>query len=132
MSDDAQTVWYWLLYEHGNDNFIRQSTVTDYEPEADSFPSDVTYVEITQSLHESMPDHLRYKYNTDGTVTEVDHAGYMAKYQRGKRNRLLEETDAEAVGDRTISQAMRDYRQALRDLPDQDGWPDNVTFPTKP
>ena len=132
MSDDAQTFWYWLLYEPSNDNFIRQLTATPYEPDQTSFPSDVTYVEITQTLHDSMHDHLRYKYNSDGTVTEVDHAGYMAKYQRGRRNRLLEETDVFAVGDRPMTQEMTDYRQALRDLPDQDGWPDNVTFPTKP
>ena len=132
MSDDSQTVWYWLLYEHENDNFIRQATRTDYEPDEDSFPSDVTYVEVTQSLYESMTDYLHYKYNTDGTITEVDHDNYMGQYVRHQRRILLEETDVFAVGDRPVSEEMRQYRQALRDIPNQQGFPDNVVWPEKP
>lgn len=48
-----------------------------------------------------------------------------------KRNSLLFETDWWAVSDRTMTQAEIDYRQALRDLPSQDGFP-NVEFPVKP
>jgi len=121
-----------LLYEHDNDNFIRQLTITSYEPDLTSFPSDVTYVEITQELHDSMHDYLRYKYNSDGTVTEVDHNNYMSQYQRWNRQQLLEETDIYAVGDRPMSDEMRAYRQALRDVPQQEGFPDNVVWPTKP
>ena len=51
---------------------------------------------------------------------------------RYKRNDLLAETDWMAAGDRTISQAERDYRQALRDVSSQEGFPHNVTWPTKP
>lgn len=48
------------------------------------------------------------------------------------RNDLLTETDWMAAGDRTISQAEKDYRQALRDVTSQEGFPHNVTWPTKP
>jgi len=41
---------------------------------------------------------------------------------RELRNQALEDSDWRAVSDRTISQAWEDYRQALRDLPQ-----DNVT-----
>lgn len=51
---------------------------------------------------------------------------------RYKRNDLLAETDWWAAGDRTVSQAERDYRQALRDVTSQEGFPHNVTWPTKP
>lgn len=51
---------------------------------------------------------------------------------KGKRNDLLAETDWWANSDRTMTQAEIDYRQALRDLPQQAGFPDNVTWPTKP
>jgi len=132
MTDSVQTRWVWLLYEHGNDNFIRQLTITEYEPDLTSFPSDVTYVEITQELHDSMHDYLRYKYNADGTVTEVDHDNYMSQYQRWNRQQRLEETDVYALGDRSISDEMRAYRQALRDITEQEGFPDNVVWPTKP
>ena len=121
-----------MLYEHDNDNVIRQLTITPYEPDLTSFPSDVTYVEITQELHDSMHDYLRYRYNSDGTVTEVDHNNYMSQYQRWNRKQRLEETDIYALGDRAISDEMRAYRQALRDVPQQEGFPDNVVWPTKP
>ena len=51
---------------------------------------------------------------------------------RQKRDQLLTETDWWAVADRTMTQAEIDYRQALRDVPAQAGFPDNVTWPTKP
>lgn len=51
---------------------------------------------------------------------------------RQQRNTLLAETDWWAVADRTMTQAEIDYRQALRDVPAQAGFPENVTWPTKP
>ena len=51
---------------------------------------------------------------------------------REKRNTLLAETDWWATSDRTMTQAETDYRQALRDVPAQDGFPTNITWPTKP
>jgi len=48
------------------------------------------------------------------------------------RDKLLKETDWWAVSDRTMTQAETDYRQALRDVPAQAGFPENVTWPTKP
>ena len=56
----------------------------------------------------------------------------LKKGVRGERNALLAETDWWAVSDRTMTQAEIDYRQALRDVPAQAGFPDNVTWPTKP
>lgn len=51
---------------------------------------------------------------------------------RNARDRLLKQTDWWAVQDRTMSQAEKDYRQALRDIPQQTGFPTNVAWPTKP
>lgn len=51
---------------------------------------------------------------------------------RDKRNALLAETDWWAVADRTMTQAEIDYRQALRDLPQQANFPLDITWPTKP
>ena len=50
---------------------------------------------------------------------------------RGTRTRLLVETDYLALSDSTLSSAMATYRQALRDVPTQSGFP-TVTWPTKP
>lgn len=51
---------------------------------------------------------------------------------RAKRDALLKETDWWAVSDRAMTQEQQDYRQALRDLPEADGWSYNITWPTKP
>ena len=51
---------------------------------------------------------------------------------RAKRNQLLAETDYLALSDATLSEEMRTYRQALRDLPDNTSDPANPTWPVKP
>ena len=53
-------------------------------------------------------------------------------YLRNKRNQLLTETDWWASSDLTITQAQKDYRIALRDLPANTADPANPTWPTKP
>ena len=51
---------------------------------------------------------------------------------RNKRDQLLAETDWMALSDVTMSTEMQSYRQALRDITGQAGFPYNVTWPTKP
>jgi len=51
---------------------------------------------------------------------------------RNKRDQLLKETDWMALSDVTMSTEMQSYRQALRDITDQTGFPYSVTWPTKP
>ena len=51
---------------------------------------------------------------------------------RAIRNVKLSETEWWAVQDRTMTQAEKDYRQALRDIPSQSGFPTEITWPTKP
>ena len=54
---------------------------------------------------------------------------------RNKRNQLLAETDVYGLADVTMSDDMKTYRQALRDLPagkDTVDKCENVTWPTKP
>ena len=51
---------------------------------------------------------------------------------RDNRDALLSETDYLALSDNTMSAAMTTYRQALRDITGQAGFPYSVTWPTKP
>jgi hypothetical protein len=51
---------------------------------------------------------------------------------RDVRDKLIKETDWWAVADRTMTQAETDYRQALRDVPQQEMFPMEITWPTKP
>lgn len=54
----------------------------------------------------------------------------LANEARDKRNALLVETDWTASSDVTMSDAMKAYRQALRDVPAQDGFPTDINWPT--
>jgi hypothetical protein len=51
---------------------------------------------------------------------------------RARRDSLLQETDWMALSDVTMSSEMTTYRQALRDIPAQSGFPFSVTWPNKP
>ena len=73
-------------------------------------------------------------------ITELDNAEAM-KLLRIERDRLLATTDWRASSDLTLSDAWKNYRQALRDLPasasptlnsDYNLDKSSVTWPTKP
>jgi len=51
---------------------------------------------------------------------------------RSQRNQLLSETDYLALSDVTLAAEMAEYRQALRDITDQQGFPETVEWPVKP
>tara|TARA_R100000700_G_C3142541_1_gene123884 strand:+ start:746 stop:1069 length:324 start_codon:yes stop_codon:yes gene_type:complete len=51
---------------------------------------------------------------------------------RNKRDQLLVKTDVYALSDRNITNAMKKYRQDLRDLPASNSDPSKIVFPTKP
>lgn len=69
-------------------------------------------------------------------------AGRKAAAVRAERDKLLAESDwvvTKAVEQNAqdglgiqVPQVWLDYRQALRDIPQQPGFPDNVTWPTAP
>ena len=74
----------------------------------------------------------------DNKIVELQAAEPM-RLLRIERNQKLAETDWWAGKDVTMSQARKNYRQALRDLPatanptlDENGNLTNVTWPTKP
>jgi hypothetical protein len=45
---------------------------------------------------------------------------------------MIERSDYMALSDVTMSDEWTTYRQALRDVPQQDGFPANVTWPDQP
>lgn len=52
---------------------------------------------------------------------------------RSKRDKLLSASDWTQVADAPVDQtAWATYRQALRDIPEQVGFPADVTWPTEP
>jgi hypothetical protein len=82
-------------------------------------------------------------FDADGQPIELDASLIAAKAAeldlqeewtalRGKRNEQLLATDFYALVDSTLSEEMRTYRQALRDLPANTADPFNPSWPTKP
>ena len=51
---------------------------------------------------------------------------------RRDRDRRLAETDFLALSDSTLSSTMKTYRQSLRDVPEDNSDPDDVSWPVKP
>lgn len=57
----------------------------------------------------------------------------LASQIRQERNTLLSDCDWTQVSDAPVNQvAWQTYRQALRDVTSQEGFPYSVTWPTKP
>jgi len=60
---------------------------------------------------------------------EAANTAALAATERAKRDDLLRATDHYGLSDVTMSEAMTTYRQALRDVPQQDGFPETITWP---
>ena len=57
----------------------------------------------------------------------------LAATERAKRDELLKATDHYGLSDVTMSDEMTTYRQALRDVPQQETFPqEKITWPEKP
>tara|TARA_R110002020_G_scaffold154506_1_gene334357 strand:+ start:2755 stop:3036 length:282 start_codon:yes stop_codon:yes gene_type:complete len=78
-------------------------------------------VDLTQAEIDSATAQLN-DYNQNVLPQEV----------RSRRNSLLAETDYLALSDTTLSSDMATYRQALRDVTSQAGFPTDVSWPVKP
>ena len=89
-----------------------------FDPFISAFDADGNQIELDMAL-------------VDAAAIEID-AENAIKTLRRERNRLLAETDYLALVDSTLTDEMRAYRQALRDLPANTEDPANPVWPTKP
>lgn len=98
--------------EEDNDGFICQAVKHDY--------ISGNFTEINEC-----PD---WKIQLEKEMVSLD--------IRLERNKLLSDTDHLIQADYPISdekrQEIKVYRQALRDIPQQDGFPENIIWPDKP
>ena len=81
--------------------------------------------------------HQIYNISTDSFSTEeveatVESTEQLVINARSERNGLLSETDWASGTDVTMSADMKSYRQALRDVPLQAGFPSTITWPQEP
>lgn len=73
------------------------------------------------------PDKVTVTTWSDAELTAIK-----SEAVRADRNDRLFKTDWWANSDRTMTAEQKTYRQALRDIPGQAGFPTDITWPTKP
>ena len=82
-----------------------------------------------------MTDAEQKEFDDRNTAWDNDAPNRRIVELRRQRDALLVETDYMALGDVTLSDTWKTYRQALRDITKQtpsDDTLSNITFPTKP
>ena len=87
-----------------------------------------TYAISTANTHDL---ETRIEQNFDAWLAKAKQEEYdrLASEVRAKRNRLLAETDYLFLADQVQSDEIKAYRQALRDLTKQEGFPYEVRWP---
>ena len=86
------------------------------------------------------PDNVGDKSSGIGSIaivlTDAEYDTVLATSARQKRDRLIAVTDYLVTPDYPIESdrlaKIKIYRQALRDIPEQSGFPRNITWPKKP
>lgn len=89
------------------------------------------YDRLTQTVVRTAITEINGAWVQSWTVSDMA-AEDAARNVRDQRDRLLQETDWMALSDVTMEPSWREYRQQLRDLTDQEGFPSNVVWPTEP
>ena len=75
------------------------------------------------------------KWYTKYTIGQRDKEPIDKKYAeniRTRRDILIKESDWRAVSDRKLEPEWKEYRQALRDISEQEGFPHDVKWPIDP
>jgi hypothetical protein len=103
----------------------RREGVTHYEariaPEADERHKIVDGERVPKTRAELV---------ADGVITQAEADEQAAEEVRAKRDGLLKESDYMVLPDAPVdADAAKKYRQALRDIPEQAGFPHDVEWP---
>ena len=149
---DKSAYWTWLetvtkedekgtkSYDFsGEDYEIVETDAPFFYETKDSEGNDIT-VSFNESGHiVSDLEGTHYHLKWDGSKIIKDDDALTAyqtaekwKNVRADRNRRLAETDYLALKDNTLSTAMKEYRNKLRSVPQDNSDPNNITWPTKP
>ena len=97
----------------------------------DETPNIARYFVEKESFNEE--DAIKEAFNGEYTIEDIP---MTAEEARAQRDKLLADTDWTQVLDAPIDadtrEAYRAYRQALRDIPEQEGFPRDITWPELP
>ena len=89
------------------------------------------YEEVTRDGEEEIDGKWYAKYKTT-TLDKTTVDNRQGDVKRKVRNELLTESDWTQLGDSTVADKWKTYRQELRDITTSTGFPHNITWPTKP
>ena len=117
---DSKDVFVMTTDIDGNSVKVVESVETDDDPESKTFG------EITKTNYKMS------HFSGDDTAKDARLLAKKWANVRRDRDRKLAETDYLALSDSTLSSNMKDYRQALRDVPEDNADVDNINWPTKP
>jgi hypothetical protein len=115
---------------HIGDIEVDPAGMADYAPvewvDPPSFNRD------TERLYEGAPVQQDGQWRMNWVVAQIP-AGEMAAKVRAQRDEKLAATDWTQLADSPVNKpTWATYRQALRDVPSQPGFPWNVQWPTQP
>ena len=124
-----------LRREHSRTSFpktVSEETLAKYGVYKVTIPAQPSYDRLVQSpVLSTVPyldaDNWMLSYTVENKAQEL-----AEKNIRDKRNQLLAATDWMATTDNTMSDEVTVYRQALRDITSQTGFPYSVEWPIKP
>ena len=117
---DSKDVFVMTTDIDGNSVKVVESVETDDDPESKTFG------EITKTNYKMS------HFSGDDTAKDARLLAKKWANVRRDRDRKLAETDYLALSESTLSSNMKDYRQALRDVPEDNADVDNINWPTKP
>jgi len=83
------------------------------------------------AVFEDAEDMANWPDFQEDAPTATEPSVTLAEQVRAERDTLLAASDTMALADR-ITDEWRTYRQALRDVPAQSGFPNSVTWPVEP
>lgn len=109
---------------------------TDEEPDSEQVLSTCEIQCTADNLEANLALARAEAYNGEVTLEDIPDEPMTAEEARAKRDKLLEDTDWTQVLDAPIDastrEAYRVYRQDLRDIPEQDGFPESIIWPELP
>jgi hypothetical protein len=124
-----------LRREHSHTSFpktISEETLAKYGVYSVTLLTQPNYDYLVQNIVPSAVPYLdsgswKLSYTVEDQPQEIAEENI-----RSTRNQLLDDTDWMATSDNTLSAEMTSYRQALRDITSQTGFPYSVEWPIKP
>lgn len=115
---------------------IQEVTKEEYEGEEVVSKTVYNYdiYRITRIDREGLKDDIEQNYNTYLERAKKEEYETLASEVRAKRDKLLAETDKYVLEDFPITDEEKEkykkYRNALREIPEQEGFPHTISWPT--